>query len=330
VARLRLNRTFGGRDGFAFKENKVPGLRSSFVTNFSDTLARSAALGAILLGLAGSHVSVAAEPDAASRGAYLAGAAGCGQCHTDAEHGGRPYAGGRSLETRFGTIVTPNITRDRVTGIGNWRFDEFAAAMRWGIAPDNSQFLTAFPFPFYNRLTEGDLADLKAFLDTVPAVRRTNVVGSRKLFAAARNAIEVVALRFAGPWRPDVKRDAVWNRGAYLVAAVGRCGDCHTPRDWLGAPDSRRQLAGTAGSGGKGAPNITPDGDTGIGTWSEGDIETLLKDGQKPDFDFVGGAMGAIVDDTAKLDDADRHAIAVYLKSLIPIHSRTVRPHKKG
>lgn len=329
VARLPLDRLFGRLDGRAFAEN--PGCKSSFVANFLGTLTRSTAFGTILLGLAGSHAAAAAEPDAAARGAYLAGAAGCGQCHTDTEHGGRPYAGGRSLETRFGTIVTPNITRDRATGIGTWRFDEFAAAMRWGIAPDNSQFLTAFPFPFYNRLTERDLADLKAFLDTVPPVRRTNAAGSRALFAAARNAVEVVALRFAGPWQPDVKRDAVWNRGAYLVATVGRCGDCHTPRDWLGALEPRRPFAGAAGSGGKGAaPNITPDRQTGIGAWNEGDIEALLKNGQKPDFDFVGGAMGAIVDDTAKLNDADRHAITVYLKSLVPIRSRMMRPQKKG
>ena len=291
---------------------------------------RATALAAILLGLAASQLAIAAEPGAAIRGAYLAGAAGCGQCHTDTAHAGSPYAGGRTIETPFGTIVTPNITPDRTTGIGAWRSGDFVAAMRWGVAPDDSHFLTTFPFPFYNRLTERDLADLKVFLDTVPAVRRANTASSRTPFAAARNAIEVAASSFPGPWRPDPTRDAAWNRGAYLVATVGRCGDCHTPRSWFGAPDPRRLLAGAARSGGKGAPNITPDRDTGIGGWSEGDIETLLKDGQKPDFDFVGGSMGPIVDDTAKLDDADRHAIAVYLKSLAPIRSRTKRPQKKG
>ena len=114
----------------------------------------------------------------------------------------------------------------------------------------------------------------------------------------------------------------MWNRGAYLVATVGRCGDCHTPRNWLGAPDPDRALAGaSAGGGGQAAPNITPDPETGIGRWSVDDIVTLLTDGQKPDFDFVGGAMGEIVNNTARLSDADRRAIAVYLKSLPPIAS---------
>ena len=235
------------------------------------------------------------------------------------------------LETPFGTVVSPNITPDRATGIGKWRLADFTAAMRWGIAPDDSHFLTTFPFPFYNRLSERDLSDLKAFLDSVPAVRQANRAGSRTLFAGALNAVAVAATSFPGPWRPDPTRDAVWNRGAYLVAAIGRCGDCHTPRNWLGAPDPRRFLAGaSSGRGGKGAPNITPDPETGIGSWSEDDIVSLLKDGQKPDFDFVGGAMGAIVDDTAKLDDADRRAIAVYLKALAPIRSRLPRAQKKG
>jgi mono/diheme cytochrome c family protein len=72
-------------------------------------------------------------------------------------------------------------------------------------------------------------------------------------------------------------------------------------------------------------PNITPDPQTGIGNWSEEDITTLLKTGQTPEFDFVGGAMGEVVRNTSRLDDADRRAIAVYLKSLPPVHSR-----KKG
>jgi mono/diheme cytochrome c family protein len=202
--------------------------------------------------------------------------------------------------------------------------------MRWGVAPDDSHFLTVFPFPFYNRLTELDLADLKTFLDTVPPVRQVNRAAHRAPFASALNAVAVAATPFPGRWQPNPAKDAASNRGAYLVATIGRCGDCHTPRNRLGAPDPRRFLAGAAGRGGKGAPNITPDSSTGIGSWSISDLVTLLKDGQKPNFDFVGGSMGEIVDNTARLDDADRRAIAVYLKSLAPIRSAPPRPQKKG
>jgi mono/diheme cytochrome c family protein len=280
--------------------------------------ALTAAAAALLLLAAGA----AAEPGDATRGAYLAAAAGCDQCHTDAVHGGRPYAGGRMLSSAFGEIATPNITPDSVTGIGRWSITDFTRALRWGVAPDDTHYPPVFPYPFYNRLSEGDIADLKAFLDTVPPVARPNREGDAAVFAATRGAVEVAATQFRGPWQADPQRSATWNRGGYLVAAVGRCGDCHTPRDLFGAPDPTRQLAGSPKRWGRrAAPNITPDRDGGIGGWSEDDIVTLLKDGQKPDFDFVGGDMAEIVRNTARLDDSDRHAIAVYLKSLPPIAS---------
>ncbi|MGA8756146.1 MAG: cytochrome c [Stellaceae bacterium] len=280
----------------------------------------------------GSPAGIAPGPEtAARRGAYLAEAAGCRACHTDSKHGGQPFAGGRAFETAFGTIFSPNITPDRETGIGRWQRSDLSAALRWGIAPDDSHFLTSFPFPYYNRLSQRDLADLEAFLDTVAPVRQANRANRRAPFAAAANAAAVAAMVFPGPWQPNPTRGPAWNRGSYLVATVGRCGDCHTLRNWLGVPDRNRFLAGApAGHGSKGAPNITPDPKTGIGSWSIDDVVTLLKTGQKPDFDFVGGSMGEIIDNTAKLTDDDRHAIAVYLKSLPPLPSESQHPREKG
>ena len=280
---------------------------------------------ALLLCLAGASPAVAGDANAVKRGAYLAGAAGCADCHTDKEHDGKPYAGGRRLDTPYGTLVTPNITPDRKTGIGKWRRADFVRAMRWGIAPDETHFMPAFPFPFYNRLTARDLADLEAFITSLAPVEKppSDAGTGLFLFARARAAIAVAADSFPGPWRPDPRRGAAWNRGAYLVATVGRCGYCHTPHTWLGAPDRTRLLAGTAhGPDGKKVPNITPDPATGLGKWSEEDIVALLETGQTPSFDFVGGAMGEIVDATARLSAADRRAIAVYLKSLRPVARR--------
>jgi mono/diheme cytochrome c family protein len=259
-----------------------------------------------------------ADRDAVARGAYLAGAAGCDRCHTDGEQG-QPYAGGRLLATPFGTIPTPNITPDPATGIGRWSMADFAHALRWGIAPDDSHYVPAFPYPFYNRLADADLADLKAFLDSLPAVSRPDLkgAGSTALIPRAQAALAVVATPFPGPWRPEPDKDEVRNRGGYLVASVGRCGDCHTPRTWLGTPDPERFLAGVpAEPGGKKVPNITPDPQTGIGNWSEDDIVGVLTDGHTPDFDFVGGAMNEIVKNTARLTAEDRRAIAVYLLSI--------------
>ena len=287
-----------------------------------------AASTAVLLALMASSPAGAALAASAQRGAYLAAAAGCDQCHTDVAGGGRPYAGGRALATPFGTIYTPNITPDQETGIGRWELADFKRALRWGIAPDDSHYLPVFPFAFYDRLTDEDVLDLDAFLRTVPAVSQVNRANETVALAAARTraAISVIAEPFPGQWKRNASKDSTWNRGAYLVAAVGRCGECHTPRDWFGAVDPERAFSGTsAGPGGRMVPNITPDPETGIGKWSEHDIVTLLKDGQTPDFDFVGGAMAEIVRNTSRLEDADRRAIAIYLQSLPAIRSK-----KKG
>jgi mono/diheme cytochrome c family protein len=284
----------------------------------------TAALAVIVLTFSRLSAPFAGGAASTDHGAYLAVAAGCDQCHTDSQNGGRLYAGGRPLETRFGTVFAPNITPDRETGIGHWGQADFEKAMRWGIAPDDSHYLPVFPFPFYNRLTQDDLTDLKAFLDSLAPVSRVDGAAVASIFSTirVRAAIMIVDEQFPGPWQFDTTKDSVWNRGAYLVATVGRCGDCHTPRNWLGARVLTRSLGGAmAGPNGKAAPNITPDAETGIGKWSEDDIVTLLKDGQTPEFDFVGGAMAEIVKNTARLTDADRRAIAVYLRTLPPVRS---------
>lgn len=271
--------------------------------------------------------ATAADPDATARGAYLAAAAGCDQCHTDARGGGPPYSGGREMATAFGIITTPNLTPDRTTGIGRWSAADFTRALRWGVAPDDSHYIPAFPFPFYNRLTTRDLGDLKAFLDSLPAVSRPALkgAGSTALLARARAAIGVALTPLAGPWQPDPDKDPVWNRGAYLVHSLGRCGDCHTPRMLFGAPDPDRFLAGApAGSPAwkpEKVPNITPDRKTGIGNWTGDDIIGVLTDGKTPDFDDVRGSMAEIVKNTARLSEEDRRAIAVFLASVPAVSS---------
>jgi mono/diheme cytochrome c family protein len=289
-------------------------------TKSSAKRSRNSGLAGLSLLLACSSVAPSAEDGAVTRGGYLAAAAGCDQCHTDSKNAGAAYAGGRVLDTVFGAIVTPNITPDRNTGIGGWSEADFARAMRWGIAPDGTHYVTAFPFPYFAGLTDSDLADLKAYLDSLAPVSKPRVAGaaSLALFARARAAIGAAIAANSGPSSPPSKDDKIV-RGAYLVATVGRCGDCHTPLTWLGAPDVDRYLAGSHGDlEGRRAPNITPEEKTGIGSWSADDIASLLKDGGTPDGDFVGGAMAEIVRNTTRLTEDDRRAIAAYLKMLPP------------
>ena len=188
--------------------------------------------------------------------------------------------------------------------------------------PTTSHYLPAFPFPYYNRLSERDLADLKAFSTVCRRYPQLNRAGDRAPFAAARGAVVVVAStisrtlasRSDARTRCGIAAPTSLPRSAAAAIATRRA-------IGSGAPDPDRALAGVSRPRWPCRPNITPDPETGIGRWSVDDIVTLLTDGQKPDFDFVGGDMGEIVNNTARLDDVDRRAIAVYLKSLPPIGS---------
>ena len=283
----------------------------------------TAALAATVLAVGG-LAARAADTALAARGAYLAAAAGCADCHTDRPHGGRLYAGGRALTTPFGTFYAPNITPDLETGIGQWSDAQFLNALREGVRPDGSNYFPVFPYPSFTKITDEDARAIKAYLFTQPAAKQSNRAHDVAFPFSWRFLQNGWKLLFfsPGPFRPAPERGEAYNRGAYLVTALAHCSECHTPRNWFGATQPSRFLAGTAhGPDGKAVPNITQDSETGIGKWSDDDIVTLLKDGQTPDFDFVGGAMAEVVKNTAQLTNADRHAIAVFLKSVPAVRS---------
>lgn len=279
----------------------------------------------VLLSLATWRPVGAADADLIARGAYLTTAAGCADCHTESKEGSRPFAGGRALATPFGTFYAPNITPDPETGIGRWSEAQFLRALREGVRPDGANYYPVFPYPSFTKITDDDMRAIKAYLFAQPTVRQSNRAHDVAFPFSWRFLLNFWKLLFfsPGPFQPNPERGEVYNRGAYLVTALAHCSECHTPRNWFGAMEPSRFLAGTPhGPDDKAVPNITPDPQTGIGSWSEQDIITLLKNGQTPDFDFVGGPMGEVVRNTSQLDDADRQAIAVYLKSVPPIHSQ--------
>lgn len=187
--------------------------------------------------------------------------------------------------------------------------------------PSGEVYYPSFPYTSFTGMSDADIADLFAYLLTREPVVRPNrphelrfPFGWRFLMRFWR------ALYFeSGPLQPVADQSSEWNRGRYLVEALGHCAECHTPRNAFGAMDRDRNFAGVRGGpDGQNAPNITPD-PSGIGSWSIDDIVTLLKDGQTPDFDYVGSGMGEVVNNsTSKLGEDDLRAIAVYLKSLPP------------
>jgi mono/diheme cytochrome c family protein len=288
-----------------------------------------AALAAAIVSACGSApppaTRAAAPPDPAAvkRGAYLFTAAGCLGCHTDSAHGGARLAGGKAIETPFGAYYSRNITPDAAHGIGSWSDADFLRALREGISPSGAHYFPAFPYPAFTLMTDGDILDIWAYLRTQPPQPTEDRPHDVSFpFDVRLTMLPWRALYFTeGPLKPDPQQSAQWNRGAYLANAVVHCGECHTPRTLLGGREDKRRFNGgtLAGPGAKHAPNITPDPADGIGKWQVDDIVTLLKTGMMPSGDFVERPMSDVVDDTAKLSDADRLAIATYLKSVPPL-----------
>lgn len=256
------------------------------------------------------------------RGAYLARASGCVSCHT--APGGQALAGGAPLETPFGTFVPPNITPDPEGGIGEWTLDEFAVAVRQGVAPEGHAYYPAFVYEFYQGFSDQDVADLFAAIQSVPpAAERApdhdvsfpfNLRFGLKLWRAAFMTEPYVT--------PTLGRSELWNRGQALVEGPTHCAACHTGRNLLGGLQADEAMAGSDDlPGGSVAPSIRT-ADLLERGWTPSSLAYALRTGLAPDGDALGGSMAEVVHaGTSFLDEADREAIAAYIMDVDDIGS---------
>lgn len=270
-------------------------------------------------------LAASATAEQIDRGRYLVHAGGCISCHTADRPDAVPLAGGRRLETPFGIFNSPNLTPDKKTGIGGWTDGDFEAALRHGRAPDGSPYYPVFPYPAYAGINDHDVLAISAYLRSLPPVHNPVPAHDLPWYLRSRWVMLVWNMLFldAQPFQADQSRDAEWNRGAYLVRHLGHCGECHTPRNLMGARDDSRELAGNPdGPDDEKIPGIRQDRENGIGQWTIDDITLFLEMGMLPDGDFAGSSMSKVIDDnTSQLTGPDRRAIAVYLQSLAPLHS---------
>ncbi len=267
------------------------------------------------------NASADEQSAAVERGRYVATAANCISCHT--RDNGAAYAGGRSLATPLGQIHSTNITPDRKTGIGSWTEEDLRRALREGIAADGRHLFPAFPYPFYTRLSDRDIADLYSFLRTLKPVSYVPPDNGRAFRMRWPMATWKALNLVVGAYRPDAARSTEWNRGAYLVQGAGHCGACHTPRDWSLATQSSEPLRGA----------VMQDEVKGVGMrdWFAVDLRATVQGlaGWKTEHivDYLGkgasaragsfGPMNAVIaNSTRHLRGEDLRAIAVYLQSL--------------
>jgi mono/diheme cytochrome c family protein len=251
------------------------------------------------------------------RGAYLARAGDCMACHT--ARGGAPYAGGRNIDTPFGRLYTPNITPDRDTGIGAWNADDFWRALHNGKSRDGRLLYPAFPYTNYTKVSRPDADALFAWLRSLPAVRQPNRAHALRFPYDQQPTLAFWRLLYFKPgvYAPDARRDAAWNRGAYLVEGLGHCAACHSSRNGLGAAEGPL-TGGLIPMLGWYAPSLASSAEAGLGSWDGAEIVQLLKTGVAPRATVFGPMAEVVTQSLQHLSDADLAAMAHYLKSLPP------------
>jgi mono/diheme cytochrome c family protein len=277
-------------------------------------------------GLSGS----ASGADLVKRGEYLARAADCIGCHTADKN--RPFAGGVALNTPFGTIYTPNLTPDAETGIGLWSDDDFLRAMHEGIGQAGERLFPAFPYTAYTKLAERDVLAIRAYLKTLKPVRYQpphNGLAfpfNQRWLMPFWNLFNFDEGRFV----PDPKQSPEWNRGAYLVEGLAHCGQCHTPRNAAQGLQMHARFSGAQQNGWR-AFNITPDPTSGIGNWSIDDVVAYLATGSARGRAQAAGPMAQVVQESTRfLNREDLRSIAVYLRSLPPVHGGLRAPPERS
>jgi mono/diheme cytochrome c family protein len=255
----------------------------------------------------------------AARGRMVFAAGDCASCHASP---GQPdrlrLGGGMALTAPLGIFRPPNISPHPEDGIGRWRGVDLANALMSGVSPDGRHYYPALPYIGYARMQPQDVADLWAYMRTLPPVAGRAPSHDLAFPLTIRRPIGLWKRIYLDetPIEPDPAQDAAWNRGHYLVVALGHCAECHAARGPLLAVREETRLAGGPDQEGTGfVPNITP---ARLGAWSEADFVALLTTGRSPEGRQARSSMADVVTNTAVLPIEDRQAIARYLKAQPP------------
>ena len=261
-----------------------------------------------------------AEADLVARGEYLARAADCIGCHTTAH--GKPFVGGQAFKLPVGTLYSTNITPDKETGIGEWTDDEFVKAMHEGVDRNGTRLYPAFPYSAYTLLTRNDVLAIKAYLFSLKPVHYRPPENDMMFPFNQRSLMGLWNMLYnpAQRFQPNIDRSPSWNRGAYLIEALGHCGECHTPRTLLQGLDEHKKFGGAMIEGWR-AYNMTSDRRSGIGAWSDDELVEYLSTGHAEGRSTAVGPMGPVVSNSLRfLTRDDIKAMVAYLRTAPPIH----------
>ena len=286
------------------------------------------------------NITVVSTPEKVARGEYLSKhVSGCVVCH--AEHDYTKYAApvvpgteGRGGE-QFGdpsgalrSLVSKNITP---AAIGTWTDGELIRAFTVGVNKDGEPLFPLMPYPRYGKMSRDDVEAIVAYVRTLKPIDYTPP--PRELGLPLPLVVRTIPAPASFRPIPDKSNRVAY--GEYLINAAV-CGDCHTPIDDRGQPLPGRDYAGgfefkLPGGGIVRSANLTPDADTGIGTWTEQQFVDKFKA-------FEGAPLRTLTDadrmenstmpwtDYAGMTRDDLAAIYAYLRSIPPVRNR-VKKH---
>lgn len=227
-------------------------------------------------------IRASSDPAVIERGRYLVmGPAHCSDCHaaegteTTLEEGGEvPLVGGKSFRLPVGRFYMPNITPDRVDGIGRYTDAELARMLRYGVRPDGRALLPFMPFA---DLADDDLRAVLSYLRSRPAVSHTVPPHEPNLGGHLIKAWVLEPRSPSGPVPLMKKPEPTAAYGKYLAHSVGNCVGCHTKIDMRTGAFAGPIMGGGAKHPSANdlkksfvTPNLTPDPTSGwITDWSE-------------------------------------------------------------
>jgi mono/diheme cytochrome c family protein len=259
---------------------------------------------------------VPATAELVAQGEYIARAADCAACHT--QPGGKPFAGGVAFKLPFGTLYSTNITADHETGIGQWSDDDFVRALHQGVAKDGRNLYPAFPYTSYTAMTRDDAVAIKAYLFSLPTAHAPDTPDQLPFPFNQRWTLTFWKWMFLDEhrFRADPARSESRNRGSYLSTALGHCGECHTPRNILMGMSTGKAFAGAEVSGWD-AYNLTSDPASGLGEWTDTQLQQFLSTGHAENHGPAAGPMADVVENSTRyLTPEDIQAMVIYLRGL--------------
>ena len=273
---------------------------------------------ALLLPLA----AQAADKQLIERGKYLADAADCVACHS--VEGGAEFAGGLPLVSPFGTIYGTNITPDKEHGIGNYSADDFYQAVTAGEKPDGSQLYPAMPYTSYRLLKREDSDAIYAYIMSLAPIAKPSPQTDLAFPFNLRFGMSFWNLLYKDvvQLQPAEGKSEPWQRGQYLVEVLGHCGECHTPRNALGALQQDQRMQGGVLLG-YGAPSLLAE-DLAARGWNAGDLATFLKHGISAQGSMFNEMYPVLHHSTQYLPQDDHKAMATYLLGDQPPQARQV------